>query len=91
MLVPRWHDGPLATRLGQTLLLCRLDALWRRAKGKAMVEGLNFHDLRREATTRLAKRLDVMELARVTGHRDLKTLHSIYYSPSVEDIADKLD
>jgi len=68
-----------------------IDALWRKAKAKAMVEGLTFHDLRREATTRLAKKLDVLELAKVTGHRDLRVLSRVYYAPDMQDVASKLD
>ena len=56
-----------------------------------MVDGLNFHDMRREALTRLAAKLTVMELARVSGHRDLRILLQVYYSPDVRDLADKLD
>jgi hypothetical protein len=33
----------------------------------------------------------VMELARVSGHRDLRVLQNVYYAPSVKDLADKLD
>ena len=68
-----------------------IDALWRKAKAKAMVDGLTFHDLRREATTRLAKKLDVLELAKVTGHRDLRVLSRVYYAPDMQDVASKLD
>jgi len=68
-----------------------LDALWRKGKARAMVEGLNFHDLRREALTRLATKLSVMELAKVSGHLDLRILQSVYFSPTADDLADKLD
>lgn len=64
------------------------DTLFRRARGKA---DWHFHDLRREATTRLSAKLDVMMLARVTGHRDLKVLLKTYYAPDVSSLADRLD
>ncbi|AOV16893.1 hypothetical protein BJI67_07300 [Acidihalobacter aeolianus] len=51
--------------------------------------GLRFHDLRHEATSRLAGPLSVHELAKVTGHRDLRMLMR-YYHPSAEDLAAKL-
>ena len=52
--------------------------------------GLRFHDLRHEATSRLAERLpNVIELAAVTGHKDLRMLKR-YYHPSAEDLARKL-
>jgi integrase len=68
-----------------------LDALFRKAKARALIEGLHFHDTRREALTRMAKVFDVMELARISGHRDLRVLQNVYYAPSVSDLADKLD
>ena len=66
-----------------------LDALFRKAR--AHIEGLHFHDTRREALTRLSKVFDVMELARISGHRDLRVLQNVYYAPSVSDLAAKLD
>jgi integrase len=64
------------------------EALWRRWRP---VPGLHFHDTRREATTRLSKKFDALELARITGHRDLKVLLSTYYRPTIQDLAAKLD
>jgi integrase len=63
-----------------------LETLWRRAKAKAMVEGLTFHDLRREALTRMAKKVDVMTLAKISGHRDLKILLNTYYAPRMDEV-----
>ncbi|MEZ5516047.1 MAG: site-specific integrase [Gammaproteobacteria bacterium] len=68
-----------------------LDALFRKAKARALIEYLHFHDTRREALTRLSKVFDVMELARISGHRDLRVLQNVYYAPSVKDLAAKLD
>jgi integrase len=68
-----------------------LDALFRKAKARGLIEDLHFHDTRREALTRLSKVFDVMELARISGHRDLRVLQNVYYAPSVKDLADKLD
>ena len=51
---------------------------------------LRFHDLRHEATSRLAEKLpNVLELAAVTGHKDLRMLKR-YYHPKAEDLARKL-
>lgn len=51
---------------------------------------LNFHDLRHEATSRLALKLsNVLELAAVTGHKDLRMLKR-YYHPKASDLARKL-
>ena len=67
-----------------------LDALFRKAKARALIDDLHFHDTRREALTRLSKVFDVMELARISGHRDLRVLLNVYYAPSVHDLADNL-
>ena len=68
-----------------------LDALFRKVKAKALVEGCTFHDSRRTALTRLAKVFpNVLDLARVSGHRDLKILSSVYYSPSIEDLSQQI-
>jgi integrase len=70
------------------------DALFRKARSKAVecvpsVASLHFHDSRAEAIWRLSKKLDVLDLARIIGHRDLKSL-LIYYRASADDLADKL-
>ncbi len=55
------------------------------------VAQVRFHDTRREATTRLAKKLpNVVELAAVTGHRKLDMLKR-YYQPDPVELAKKLD
>lgn len=67
-----------------------LDALFRKAKTRAKVDGATFHDARHLAITRLAKKLNVLDLARMVGHRDLKQLQ-VYYNESAEDMAARLD
>lgn len=67
----------------------QLDALWRKGRDKAMVADCHFHDARATAVTRLAKRLDILDLARMIGHRDLRSLQ-IYYRATAADIAKKL-
>jgi integrase len=66
-----------------------LDVLFRKARAKAGIEGLTFHDSRHEAITRLAAKLNVLDLARMVGHRDIKQLQT-YYNATAEDIAAKL-
>lgn len=50
---------------------------------------LHFHDLRHEATSRLAEKLQMHELMKVTGHKGTKML-ARYYHPRAEDLAKKL-
>jgi integrase len=63
---------------------------WERACEAAGIDDLHFHDLRHEATTRISTKLpNIIELAAVTGHKDVKML-SRYYHPRAEDLARKL-
>lgn len=66
-----------------------LEALWRRARDQAGLVDCHFHDSRHTAITRLAKRLPVLDLARMVGHRDLRQL-MVYYNESAEEIAGRL-
>lgn len=69
----------------------QLDALWRKVRGRAGVEGLTFHDGRAFALTTLARKVDVLTLARISGHRDLKVLSQVYYRETASEIAKRLD
>jgi len=60
----------------------------RRPQG-AYFHDLRFHDLRHEATSRLAKVLQIHELAKVTGHKDTRMLLR-YYHPHGGELAKKL-
>lgn len=51
---------------------------------------MHFHDLRHEATSRLADKLpNLIELSAMTGHKDVRMLKR-YYHPKAEDLAKKL-
>lgn len=65
------------------------DVMWRRAVQATKIPDLHFHDARAEAIWRLSKKLDVMELARVIGHRNLSSL-LLYYNASADELADRL-
>ncbi len=61
-----------------------------RARDRAGIEDLRFHDLRHEATTRFFEMgLNIMEVAAITGHKDIRML-SRYTHLRAEDIALKL-
>ena len=67
-----------------------LKGLWKRACKRAGIEDLHFHDLRHEATTRFfEKGLNVMEVATITGHKDLRMLQR-YTHLNASDLAAKL-
>lgn len=68
-----------------------VDAIWRqKIVGKTNIEDLHFHDSRHTAITRLALKLEVLDLARMVGVTDLKTL-MVYYNPSASDVASRLN
>lgn len=64
--------------------------LFTRYRKKAGIKDLTFHDSRGEGITRMSKKLEILDLARFVGHRDLKSL-MIYYSTNVSAAARKLD
>lgn len=66
------------------------DALFRKAVRRAQIEDLRFHDSRHEAITRLARKLTLLDLAKMVGCRDPKTLQ-VYYNPTATEIAQQLD
>jgi len=84
-LLPEPAEG--ATLFGVTS--GSMDALFRKARTRAMIDGGTFHDTRHLAITRLAKKLNVLDLARMVGHRDLRQLQ-VYYNERAEDIAARL-
>lgn len=60
-----------------------------RLKQKTGIKNLHFHDARHEAITRLSRKLDVLTLARMVGHKNIQQLMT-YYNESAEDIAKRL-
>ena len=56
---------------------------------KLLIKDLQFRDARATALTLMARRMDVLTLARVSRHRDLKML-LVYYREKPEDISRRL-
>jgi len=54
------------------------------------IKTLHFHDTRHEAITRLAQKLDVLDLARMIGHRNINQLRT-YYNATPQEIANRLN
>jgi integrase len=63
-----------------------LSKLFSKVCAMCLIDDLHFHDSRHEAITRLAKIINVLDLARMTGHRDIKQLQT-YYNESAHNIA----
>lgn len=82
-LLPR-GDGPVFA-----LTDARRGQLFAQGRKAAAIGNLHFHDSRAEAIFRLSKRLDVMELARMIGHRNLASLMH-YYETTADELAAKL-
>lgn len=66
------------------------DTKFRSVVSSLEIEDLHFHDSRHEAITRLSKKLGIMDLARMTGHKNINELLT-YYEASGDDLADKLN
>jgi len=72
------------------LTAAQRDSLWRKVRDKTGLADVHFHDSRAEAIWRLSQKLQVLDLARIIGHRDLKSL-MIYYNTSAAELAKQLD
>lgn len=67
-----------------------LDAMFRKYRERAGLEGFTFHDSRHTAATMLAKYIDVLDLCKMFGWKDPK-MAMVYYNPKASDIADRLN
>lgn len=64
--------------------------IFRRVLELCSIEDMTWHDTRHSAVTRLAKKLDMLTLAKMTGHKDPRML-AIYFNPTSHDTAQLLD
>ena len=83
--LPRNLDGRVFPINGPNLSLH-----FEKARTKAELNDIHFHDLRHMAITRMAEKLpNVIELSAVSGHKSLAMLKR-YYHPNPEILAEKL-
>jgi integrase len=67
-----------------------VSTLFLRATRRASIENFHFHDLRHMALTRLSSKFtNILELAAISGHRELKMLQR-YVHIKAEDLAKKM-
>ncbi len=66
-----------------------LDALFRKARGRAGLAGFTFHDSRHTAATRLAQRLHILDLCKMFGWTSTARALT-YYNPKAGDIARRI-
>lgn len=84
LLAPHGGSGPLFQ-----VTAASASTLFRKAVKRTGIQNLRFHDTRHEALTRLARKLDVLDLARMIGHRNTASL-MVYYNARPDEIADRL-
>ena len=96
------RDVPLSKRARELLALLpdddplfgltsvQIEGMFRSARKRTPIVDLHFHDSRHEAITRLAKRMTVLQLARMVGHNDVNQLLS-YFNESAADMVELLD
>jgi integrase len=72
-----------------TIKTASLDTLFRKARDSCLLNDLHFHDARAEALTLLSRRMDILTLARISGHKDLRELMG-YFRESPEQIAARI-
>jgi len=63
-----------------------LDALFRKYRSRAGLEGFVWHDTRHTAATMMAKKLDVLTLCKVMGWHDTR-FALVYFNPKASSIA----
>lgn len=68
-----------------------LEVYFRKAVKAEGIIDMHFHDSRREALTRISKKItNIAELARASGHSGTRSL-MVYFAPDVTEMADQLD
>lgn len=55
-----------------------------------LIDDLHFHDARATALTHLARKVDVLTLAKISRHKDIRLLSNVYYRESAEQIAARI-
>jgi hypothetical protein len=55
-----------------------------------LIEGLQYRDSRATCLTLLARKVDILTLARISRHRDMEELRKTYYRETAEDISKRL-
>lgn len=76
-----------------TINAASLSTMFRTVRNRTILKDadIRFHDSRHEACTQLAKIIPIEILGKITGHKDLKILFNVYYNPTAEELADKLN
>jgi integrase len=81
--VPR-RAAKHCARAAFTIDTASLDKLFRDARDATLAGDLTFHDARATALTLLARRVDILTLARISQHSDIRMLQRYYRESSAE-------
>ncbi len=89
LIFPFWNGIRNSEELAS--VTSKLSRLWKRVFDHAGCDGIGFHDLRHEATSRFYERtsLSDLQIARITGHKNLAILKR-YANLRASDLAGKL-
>ncbi|MBF5006023.1 tyrosine-type recombinase/integrase [Diaphorobacter caeni] len=95
---PRPSDVPVthqAARLLRKTPVLTVDAneastLFAKLRKQQLITGLEFRDSRATALTLMARKMDILTLARVSRHKNLELLRSTYYRETADDIAARI-
>jgi integrase len=63
--------------------------MFRKARDQCGLSGFTFHDSRATALTLLSRKVDILTLQRISGHRNINAL-AVYYRESSASIAARL-
>lgn len=65
-----------------------ISAGWQRVRDSLGIEDLRYHDLRREAASRLIEEgYDITTVAKITGHKNINILYNIYTTIEMEKLS----
>ena len=67
-----------------------LDALFRKSRSRAGLDGFTWHDTRHTSATMISRQISVLDLCKMFGWTDPK-MAMTYYNPHASRIADLLD
>lgn len=86
---------PSPKKPGEPITPHAISRAFKRARERLEEDGvavpdLRFHGARGRFITDTAQRVDVLHLAKVTGHKNLNVLHKRYYQPDAQQLAEKL-
>lgn len=85
------HGARLFAKYGPFTISADIaSAMFSELCSQLMIEDVTFHDSRATALTLLSRRMDVMTLARISRHKDLRILMNTYYRESAEEIAARI-